>query len=349
MRDVALDASSFRTETGLSIGTPGYMSPEQYGDARSATPAADLYAVGVMLWELLTGRRPWEAPNTNMMFHLQVTTAPALPPGAEMAPDLLAMVRRLLLKEPERRPQRARDVGVELASLVPAIPPFVPSGAEILRKVAPEFLKEASPHDGTLRNRGGELVYAASSWNPPATHVPPLQGQMPQTPFLSVLQAVTVDERAMVPRADGGKATPYVSNVATIGRIDVRRRLWSTKVVIVGLTCALVVGLSTFAFIGMHHIDRAAGRRADLIDAGVVSTGQDSATVVIQDAALLDKEMLPTPSENAGSAGFGIRASSTQTRKPGRPSGAQPIGATPKGSGSHSVPTKKFDPDAVEE
>src|SRR6185312_17341771 len=55
------------TGTGM-IGTPFYFAPEQILDARSAGPASDQYALGVILYECLTGRRPYEAENLFLVF-----------------------------------------------------------------------------------------------------------------------------------------------------------------------------------------------------------------------------------------------------------------------------------------
>ena len=199
-RDLAVEATTFKTDTGISMGTPGYMAPEQYGDAGNATPAADIYAAGIILWEMLTGQRPWNAPNTNMLFHLQVSTIPALPPGLDMAPELLALLHKMLAKDPNLRPTNAREAGVELASLVPSISPHVPSGADILEKVAPEFRQNASPYDGTLRHRGSgdRLTPAAISWSPQGTHIPELNAGTPRPQF-------------SVPRREGPESAPTVN------------------------------------------------------------------------------------------------------------------------------------------
>ena len=49
------------SRTGMGVGTPAYMSPEQFVDAKNITPASDQYAVGVMLYQLLCSRRPWQS------------------------------------------------------------------------------------------------------------------------------------------------------------------------------------------------------------------------------------------------------------------------------------------------
>jgi hypothetical protein len=89
---------------GVFVGTPAYMAPEQARGA-SPAPAADWYAVGVMLWEVITGTRPFEGPPARIMMAKQ-GPQPIL--DHTMAPDLpewvAAVVRGLMDPDPGRRP-----------------------------------------------------------------------------------------------------------------------------------------------------------------------------------------------------------------------------------------------------
>jgi serine/threonine protein kinase len=104
----------------MMMGTPQYMAPEQAQDAARVGPESDLYALGVILFELLAGRRPFDG--TNMMAVLvDVVTKP--PPELKAArPDLpqalIDLVMRLLQKTPEARPRSAAEVAETLASLL---------------------------------------------------------------------------------------------------------------------------------------------------------------------------------------------------------------------------------------
>ncbi|HWM12689.1 MAG TPA: protein kinase [Solirubrobacteraceae bacterium] len=97
------------TSTGTSIGTPAYMAPEQALD-EPLGPSTDLYAVGVIAYELLAGRPPFESGGPPMaVLYRQVHTPP--PPLAELAPGVPERVRdwveRLLAKDPTQRPASA--------------------------------------------------------------------------------------------------------------------------------------------------------------------------------------------------------------------------------------------------
>jgi serine/threonine protein kinase len=102
---------SVRTATGMAIGTPSYMAPEQ-ALGQPVGPRTDLYALGAIGFELLAGRPPFEAKEGDTplaVLFKHVNEPPPdlreLMPGAD--PGLAAWVERLLAKEPDERPVRA--------------------------------------------------------------------------------------------------------------------------------------------------------------------------------------------------------------------------------------------------
>ncbi|HYD39692.1 MAG TPA: serine/threonine-protein kinase [Anaeromyxobacter sp.] len=104
------------TQTGVVCGTPGYMSPEQW-NAAPLDPRSDLYAVGVILYELLTGRRPLDGQTPLEMVRKLLTEA-VPPPGAlrpgQISPALEALVMRALSTVRENRPESADRMREEL-------------------------------------------------------------------------------------------------------------------------------------------------------------------------------------------------------------------------------------------
>jgi eukaryotic-like serine/threonine-protein kinase len=154
------------TGTGM-IGTPFYFAPEQILDARSAGPASDQYALGVILYECLSGRRPYEDDNLFRVFQAIVDgkarPLAELRPG--LPPELLQVVARAMHKAPTARFPSAGALGRAL-------------------------LRFASPRQRSLWERalGDEPGLAPASF--PALGPPPRAGRavpattpMPRTPL----------------------------------------------------------------------------------------------------------------------------------------------------------------------
>ena len=96
------------TMSGMAIGTPAYMAPEQWDNQAAVGAAADIYALGIVAFEALTGRRPFQAPTPEELCHLHRYAAPpAL--GEGFSPALDRVLRRALAKRPEDRWGSALD------------------------------------------------------------------------------------------------------------------------------------------------------------------------------------------------------------------------------------------------
>jgi len=118
------------TATGVAIGTPAFMSPEQAAGDREIDGRSDLYSLGVVAYQMLTGDLPFSAGSTASMLmkHLTERAAPVELKRPEVPPDFAATVMTLLEKEPERRfPSAASFVlMLETASTAPYTPPVRP-------------------------------------------------------------------------------------------------------------------------------------------------------------------------------------------------------------------------------
>ncbi|HET7295344.1 MAG TPA: protein kinase [Vicinamibacteria bacterium] len=106
------------TRSGMIVGTPGYMSPEQV-QGKALDHRSDIFSFGAMLFEVVTGRRPFRGDSSIATLHAIVYEEPAevasLAPAAPAA--LCALVRRCLSKDPARRYSDAQEIAQELRAL----------------------------------------------------------------------------------------------------------------------------------------------------------------------------------------------------------------------------------------
>ena len=141
------------TGTGEVMGTPQYLSPEQ-AEGRTATPASDVYALGVVAFECLAGRRPFVAETAvaTALAHLR-EPVPDLPPSVPA--DLAAVVRRALAKDPAERFRDGRELAAALRSPATAVTAAVvppPSAATQVLAPVPAAPPPLPPEDEERRS-----------------------------------------------------------------------------------------------------------------------------------------------------------------------------------------------------
>lgn len=109
------------TATGMVMGTAQYLSPEQ-AVGKPATPASDLYSLGIVAYESLAGNRPFTGP-TAVDIAVAHVNSPVPPLPASVDPRLAAIVMRLLSKDPAERPRSAAALARSLDAMVEKTPP----------------------------------------------------------------------------------------------------------------------------------------------------------------------------------------------------------------------------------
>ncbi|MGA8191157.1 MAG: serine/threonine-protein kinase, partial [Candidatus Sulfotelmatobacter sp.] len=130
--------SDHRTQAGMVMGTPAYMSPEQTS-GRPLDHRTDIFSLGVLLHEMATGRRPFDGSSSAELISAILRDNP--PPVTDARPDLPSdlarIVRRCLEKDPRHRLQTARDVSNEFRDLArQTSQKVVPAKASTTRGVA---------------------------------------------------------------------------------------------------------------------------------------------------------------------------------------------------------------------
>ncbi len=176
--------SSTMTSASLIVGTPDYMSPEQ-ARGQPTDARTDLYALGVMAFELISGRRPYvgDNPMEVVMKHLGAPVPNLLEVDPTLPPALAALVLQLMAKEPSQRPQSLEPVRAALKQLmgqplrssptgVPTWPspgratPAVPLDATVVRPAPPG---EGSTHTELHSMAQGDRTHLAPVLRPKET------------------------------------------------------------------------------------------------------------------------------------------------------------------------------------
>ena len=120
---------TFRTGNAQMLGTLMYMSPEQVTDASRVDKRSDIYAIGLILYEILTGYRPFRSANYALINEILNTPPPRFRernPQLDVPCDIEQLVLQCLEKDPLRRPSSPRTLANEFRRL--AAPRPVPTG-----------------------------------------------------------------------------------------------------------------------------------------------------------------------------------------------------------------------------
>jgi len=177
------DPEEALTQTGLFMGSPKYMAPEQIRGER-VSAATDVYALGVMLFEMLTGRVPFDKANSVnlLMAHVteEVPTLASINPTVEIPPGVEALVYRCLAKDPAERFATMDDLIAAIRTLGHALGrplpgftgEFLQSGPVAVAEVVPS----RPPPLPSLTPRG------VSSATPSASAVDPAAVSAPTAP-----------------------------------------------------------------------------------------------------------------------------------------------------------------------
>ncbi|MCC6242400.1 MAG: protein kinase [Gemmatimonadaceae bacterium] len=174
------------TATGMAIGTPAYMSPEQASGDRDLDARSDLYSLGVLAYQMLVGEPPFVGNTTPALLvkHLAEMPVPVSQRRQDVPPDLARIVMRLLEKSPDQRFQTATDMVQAMRSgVVPATPiPNATSGgsAPIMFNGSPiggmRMGTDAAPRVGPVNPQYSAPAYSSRTGVAPSAPNPLMGG-----------------------------------------------------------------------------------------------------------------------------------------------------------------------------
>lgn len=234
----AVSGDETLTEVGMVMGTPTYSSPEQ-AQGSSLDPRSDLYSLGVVLFEMVTGARPFAGPSPFTIAQQHVEAAPPLASSKrpELAGALDTVIDTLLAKDPDSRYRTGAELAAELRR--------VARGGDPAR--AP---MAAAPLDGV--SPPGGAVSGKRTIEPDAATA----AMAPAAPGIGAAGAT--GRTAAMPswmQPDGGEPPESAGWPADDGHAGRAQRSWSSRAfaVLAGLVAVAVVGLG--AIVAVNALD----------------------------------------------------------------------------------------------
>jgi len=109
------------TQTGVLMGSPSYMAPEQLISSKDVDPRTDIWSLGVILYELVTGTRPFQG-DTFLDIQIAIANQPPAPLPPKTPPALATIILRCLERDPSRRFADATSLGAALRAAIPTLP-----------------------------------------------------------------------------------------------------------------------------------------------------------------------------------------------------------------------------------
>ncbi len=153
-----MQASDLKTQTGLLLGTPKYMSPEQVA-GRTIDERSDIFSLGCVLYEMWTGRPPFAGADISQLMHNIAQSTPVAPSRLAALPPIADLIiTRALSKNPDLRYQKAADLAGDLRSVTMELPKLpAPAYTTAPPKAAPAAQVATGP-DGTVPMAGERTV-----------------------------------------------------------------------------------------------------------------------------------------------------------------------------------------------
>jgi hypothetical protein len=244
-----MEATSLFSGTGMAVGTPAYMAPEQ-AEGRPIDARADIYALGVVLYQALTGEPPFMAETPLALLRMH-SDSPLRPPR-QLNPDIPDALEQVILRAMAKRPADRFQTADEMA-------------AALLSASAPPTVVPRQP----VSQLAGQRPLAPPMVTP-APVLPPAQTSAPASAFTPAPTAVVAPP------------TPVVTPASIAPQRPARNWLWPT---IAGVAVVVALGLALVIFLRPGGVSPNPGSVAE---GGVVGAGAPTAAVAT--AAMVPSE-----------------------------------------------------------
>ncbi|MGE5185299.1 MAG: serine/threonine-protein kinase [Acidobacteriota bacterium] len=333
--------SAVKTAAGVLLGTPQYMSPEACESRPGLDHRTDIYAVGILLFQMITGQLPFDGESMGEVLVKQVTQLPPPPRAlnAQIPPSVEQIVLRCLMKQPDARfPTMAslREALLDPERYLGQSPPIAParSLAPGAAKVDAKTVMAYAAEQQRTKILGGSAA-PGSPGGPPL----PLPAPAPTNPGKASVQTMISDGTLVPPRAAPPRPGPDLAAVAQPKMNTMRiatplgyssrppRKVWPIVLVL-----GLVLGLGGGAF-AVAWFGRDGGEAAAAGDAGpaggsakLVAAGSASAPAVTVKPIV--KPPSPPPTPVAAGSGSAVHTASVEIDS--EPTGADLYGPDKK-------------------
>ena len=232
------EAVASQTSTGMMVGTPLYMSPEQCKGSGNITDKADVYSLGVMMYRMLTGRPPFLADGSGAIMAMHIYEKPT--PIRELDPsipeELAGLVSALLAKDAAERPPMAQVVQAleQLRSLYSSA-----VGIGAIGNVSSVFMAPTTPVPGGLTGIGQSQLIAQSQVG--------LIGQS-QVGAIAQSQIVAAAQSSSQPGVSNSASTTLGQSAAQLGPAPKKRGALVAGLLLFGAAVAAV------SFVGVRSV-----------------------------------------------------------------------------------------------
>ena len=213
-KDVAQGAQSFETLSGVVLGTPHYISPEQARGAKDVDNRSDIYSLGATMYHLVTGETPFHAPDAAAVILMHM--AKQLPDPRDICPEIsegmVHVITKAMAKEPEDRYATMAEMAEDLEQVrdgqMPVSPAVDPAHSSVARRRGPSTPRSGEPEEGSAPPSGLEAPPSHQRGRAPHAR----QREPARPPVRSPREA-----RAEAPGGPRSRALLYVGGATAVG------------------------------------------------------------------------------------------------------------------------------------